>query len=225
MALVPDVNNIRLGLAGKLPDNDHPYSWSAIINGYDAALLPHCPNAIIRDYLSKQPRDAFGIPGVRVTHIWCEDFADAQRVAAMALIPHVAARPEQLIGQVDAVLIPTDRGDEHVERARPFIQSGVPIFVDKPLVDNNPDLQTFRGWKQAGAAVMSSSAMRYAVEFRGLRDRLAHVGRPRFITMTMARSWERYGIHALEAVYPFLVPGGWVDARMISAEELPLCWR
>jgi len=27
--------------------------------------------------------------------------------------------------------------------------------------------------------------------------------------MTMAKSWDRYGIHALEWVYRFLEPGGW----------------
>ena len=35
MALVKDVNNIRLGVIGMTEGNGHPYSWSAILNGYD----------------------------------------------------------------------------------------------------------------------------------------------------------------------------------------------
>ena len=29
--------------------------------------------------------------------------------------------------------------------------------------------------------------------------------------MTMCNTWERYGIHALEAVYPMQTQGGWLD--------------
>lgn len=33
--LVKDPAEIRLAMLGMLEDNGHPYSWSAIINGYD----------------------------------------------------------------------------------------------------------------------------------------------------------------------------------------------
>ena len=56
---------------------------------------------------------------------------------------------------------------------------------------------------------MSSSSMRYAPEFLEARARISDVGELRLITMTTSKSWERYGIHALEGVYPFLEPGGW----------------
>jgi hypothetical protein len=37
--------------------------------------------------------------------------------------------------------------------------------------------------------------------------------------MTMCKDWERYGIHALEAVYGFLPPGGWTSARNTGTES------
>jgi hypothetical protein len=43
------------------------------------------------------------------------------------------------------------------------------------------------------------------------------VGEPRLIVATCAKSWERYGIHALEAVYGLLPPGGW---KMFATQEL-----
>ena len=54
--------------------------------------------------------------------------------------------------------------------------------------------------------------MRYAAEFAGVRERLDEVGELRILTMSMCKSWERYGIHALEGIYPMLTPGGWESA-------------
>lgn len=209
--LVRDVNRIKLALVGKLPDNDHPYSWSAIVNGYNPSGLSDCPNAIIRKYLAAQARDSFGIPGVEVSHIWCDDRADAERVARVSRIPHVVARPHDVVGEVDAVLIPTDRGEEHLDRARPFVEAGVPVFLDKPLTTVDEHLEQFIEWQRSGKPLMSSSALRYAREFKQCRERTAEIGALRVIVVTACRSWERYGIHALEAAYPMLPPQGWVS--------------
>jgi hypothetical protein len=210
--LVDDPANIRLGFAGLRAPDYHPYSWSAILNGYDREVLAaRCPCAPIIDYLGSQPPADFGVSGARVTHIWCDDRDDAERVASCCHIANIAASATDLIGAVDAVLIPVDIGGEHVERARPFIEAGVPVFIDKPLVDNLPDLQQFIAWHAAGHKLMSSSGLRYSARFAELRQRLAAVGTLQLIVMTMGMTWEQYAIHALESVYPFLPPGGWLD--------------
>ena len=46
-----------------------------------------------------------------------------------ALIPTVYDDPREMIGNVDAVIVATDVGDEHVERCRPFIEAGIPMFI------------------------------------------------------------------------------------------------
>ena len=56
-----------------------------------------------------------------------------------------------MIGHVDAVLVATDKGWEHVERCRPFVDAGLPVFVDKPMVDNAEDLRQFIEWVDLGA--------------------------------------------------------------------------
>ena len=198
---------IRLAMIGLVEGNGHPYSWSAIFNGYDAAAMASCPYPVIPVYLGREPRESFGIPGARVTHIWTDRPEDAPRVAAASLIPNVLDRPEDAIGRVDAVLVATDIGGEHVARARPFIEAGVPAFVDKPLCDSEDDLRTFVRWAGEGKAFLSSSCMRYAKEFLPFRESTRNLGRLRLATITTPKSWERYGIHALEGVYPILGPG------------------
>jgi predicted dehydrogenase len=212
MSLVRDPQRIRLAMLGMVDGNGHPYSWSAIINGhYDAAAMAQCGYPTIPQYLGAASKDALGIPGAEVTHVWCDDPADAARVARAACIANVAARPEDVIGQVDAAIIATDKGFEHVDRARPFIEAGLPVFVDKPLVDRAEDLAQFVRWQRAGRPILSTSCMRYAREFVAIRNRLRELGQLRLATITTAKSWERYGIHALEAVYPLLRPGGWLS--------------
>ena len=235
--LVKSPDNIRLAMLGMVDGNGHPYSWSAIINGrYDAPAMADCGYPVIPHYLGAEPPENLGIPGVQVTHVWCDDPADAAKVAKAAFIPNVVERPEDVIGAVDAVIIPTDRGWEHVERARPFIEAGLPLFIDKPLCDREEDLRQFIAWHEEGKAFLSTSAMRYAKEFAAARERLAEtVGEPRLVTITTPKSWERYGIHALEAVYPLLRPGGWISVANTGTEqanivharhaaEWMLCW-
>ena len=219
MSLVKDPGNIRLAMLGMVDGNGHPYSWSAIVNGYDREAMAQCPYAVIAEYLGAQPPEAFGIEGARVTHVWCDDPADARAVARASLVPNVVADPCEVIGEVDAVIIPTDRGGEHLERARPFIEAGLPVFIDKPMTDREDHLRQFVRWQREGRPILSTSCMRYAHEFAECRARIDELGELRLITMTTAKSWERYGIHALEGVYPFLAPGGWSWVANTGTEE------
>ena len=204
---------LQLAMLGMVEGNGHPYSWSAIINGrYDRDLMRECGFPVIPQYLGEQPPDNLGIQNARVTHVWCEDLQRAQHIARTCHIEHVVQRPADVIGRVDAVIIPTDLGDEHLQRSRPFIDAGLPVFIDKPLTTNVDHLRQFAQWRTLGKAILSTSAMRYAREYTDLRPRLAEIGTLRLITVTTPKSWERYGIHALDAVYGVLPQGGWVSA-------------
>lgn len=199
---------IRLGIIGLTEGNGHPYSWSAIFNGYDRETMTReCPFAGIPAYLNKEAADKLRITGANVTHIYCDRLQDAEHVAKCSLIPHIVEKPENMLGKVDAVIIATDIGGEHVERARPFIEAGLPVFIDKPLCDNRQDLEQFRKWASEKRPVMSSSCMRYAKEFKPYHLRTEELGELRFVSMPMAKKWETYGIHALEAIYPIVGPG------------------
>ena len=220
MALVKDPNNIKLAMLGMVDGNGHPYSWTAIINGkYDAKIMADCGFPVIPEYLGAEPPENLGIPGVKVTHVWCDQREDAEKIARATFIPNVVDKPEDVINQVDAVIIPTDRGWEHVDRARVFIEAGIPIFIDKPLTDQEDQLQQFVKWQGEGKAILSTSAMRYGKSYMEMREKVTEVGDMRLITMTMCKTWERYGIHAMEGVYPFLKPGGWEWVANTGSEK------
>lgn len=214
MQLVNDINNIRIGIIGMTEGNGHPYSWSAMFNRYNVeAMTAECPFPVIPVYLNKEDYETMGIPGAKITTICCDSRSDAEHVAKLSLIPEIVDRPEDMIGKVDAVIIATDIGSEHVERAKPFIEAGIPLFIDKPLCDNREDLAFFKDRISRGAKIISSSSMRYCKEFTPyLNGNFREIGNLRFVTMTMPKKWETYGIHALEAIYA-ITGGGYTSIR------------
>ena len=209
--LVKNPSDIKLAMLGWVDNNHHPYSWSAIINGdFNDDAMAQCGCPPVPEYLNAN-RAALGIEGARVTHVWADDPDRAVHLSRSSLIPHVVKHPEDVIGHVDAVLIPTDKGHEHIERAKPFIEAGLPVFIDKPLTDREDHLQQFVRWHEEGKPFISCSGLRYSEYFAACRARLHEVGELRLITCAICKSWETYGIHVAEGVYPFLQPGGWLS--------------
>ena len=212
---------LRIGILGMTEGNGHPYSWSAMFNGYDPVEMETCGFPVIPRYLEKQPKETFGIPGAKITCICCTGYAqreEAEHMARAALIPMVYDDPTEMIGNVDAVIVATDDGNEHVERCKPFIEAGIPMFIDKPLVNTEEDLRTFVKWRKEGAHFTTSSCMRYAKEYEPYYSNHYELGELMYICSPMAKKYETYGIHALEAMYP-LLGQGFVSVRNTGTYE------
>lgn len=201
------VSPLRLAVVGMIEGNGHPYSWSAIINGYNPEAMATCPYPVIPKYLGAEPHASVRIPDARITHIWTDNPADARAVATASLIPHVVSRPEEVIGEVDAVIIATDDGFDHARRAQPFIEAALPVFVDKPLATSLEELRRFLAWEKAGAKILSSSALRYSPQLAACRASLPSLGELRWISGVTSKTWERYGIHLLEPMFCLVGPG------------------
>lgn len=212
---------LRIGILGFTEGNGHPYSWSAMFNGYNKEEMETCGFPVIPRYLEKQPESTFGIPGAKITCVCCTGFADrseAEHIARAANIPTVYDRPEEMIGNVDAVIVATDDGNEHVDRCRPFIEANIPMFIDKPLVNTEEDLRTFLKWRQEGAKFISSSCMRYMKDQEPYYENHYEFGQIKYICSPMAKKYETYGIHALERMYP-LLGEGFISARNTGTKE------
>ena len=197
----------RLGIIGLSPGNGHPYSWSAIFNGYDKEKMAPCPFPVIPEYLSKVDPATMGIEGARVTHIWTQDRKVSEDVAGASLIENVVDNMEDLIGAVDAVILARDDGENHLTMARPFLEAGVPLLIDKPLTDNAADLRPFVRYYEAGKPLMSCSSLRYADE---VIEAKAEVGRVLTAHAITGKYWRTYGIHIIEALYA--VMGGGIES-------------
>jgi hypothetical protein len=99
---------LNFGIIGMNKGNGHPYSFSAIFNGYNKDAFEQCPYAAIRQYLTDHHRNEVMIKDAQVTHIWTQDKETSQSVANLAKIPNIVDNYEDMIGKVDAVILARD---------------------------------------------------------------------------------------------------------------------
>jgi predicted dehydrogenase len=198
------VQPLKLGVIGSSEGNGHPFSWSAICNGYEPSWMDRSGYPGISAYLAKQefPRDQ--LQGARVTHVWTQDPALTAVVARAALIPEVVASPEEMIGKVDAVLLARDDAQNHRRLAAPFIAAGLPIYIDKPLALSLHDARAILDLQSKPAQVFTCSALRYAKELSVGEVELAQLGRLQAIDASAPKDWDRYSVHAIEPMLRFV---------------------
>jgi len=198
------IEMLKLGILGMSEGNGHPYSWSAIINGdYDEQAMGNCGYEGIPLYL-KANRDTLGIEGARVTHVWSQERKISEQIATASLIDNVVDEAEDMIGGVDAVILARDDPENHVAMAKPFLESNVPLFIDKPLSSSIKDLDYFVQQNKAGKFLMSCSSMRYAAESRAVKPVLADLGEIELATVVCKKDWIKYGVHVLEGLFALL---------------------
>jgi len=191
---------LKIGIIGMSAGNAHPYSWSSIINGkYDRAEITKIGYPAVAAYLDAN-KDTLGIPGARVTHVWTQDITISKSIAGSSGITHVVENAEDMIGDVDAVILARDDAEFHVPMAKPLIDAGLPVFIDKPLAINRTDLEWFEKRHAENKFIMSCSSMRYAEECRAVKQDLASLGKLELVTAVGKKDWLKYGVHMLEAI-------------------------
>ncbi|MGQ9596173.1 MAG: Gfo/Idh/MocA family protein [Thermoproteota archaeon] len=106
----------KIGIVGS--DNSHAITFSQIANGVD---------------------EENRVPGFKVTHLFGLEDGRNKEVAEKGKIENIVSDVNEMIGEVDIVFVVFRHGALHLEYARPFIKSGIPVFVDKPLATTTPD--------------------------------------------------------------------------------------
>ena len=197
---------LRLGMLGLSPGNGHPFSFSAIVNGYDDAAFAATGWPVIHAYLGGRRADEFGIGDALVTHAWTQDATVTHALCAACRIEHAVAKPAHMLGAIDAAFVARDDQDCHWTLARPFLEAGLPVFVDKPLSTDPAVLARFRPYLECGK-LMSCAALRFAGELDEARASLADYGEIVTIRGAAINGWEQYGIHLVDAIF------GLVQAR------------
>lgn len=190
---------IHLGIVGISDGNGHPFSFSAIINGFSDTGMAASGWPVIHDYLRSRDISDFGFPNCRVTHAWTQDWQVTQKLCEACLIPHAVMIPADMIGKVDAVVLARDDYENHLRLALPFLEAGKHVFIDKPLSLDVEELRVFRPYLESGK-LTSCAGMRYARELDEPRTRFAEYGEIRLIRGAILNCWEKYGIHMVDAI-------------------------
>jgi len=198
----------RLGIIGLSEGNGHPYSWSAICNGYDAREMEDCGFAAIPRYLEKRswPRDR--LPETVVTHVWTQDRDRAAHIAKAALIEQVVNQPEAMIGVIDGLLLARDDAENHARFAVPFLQAGIPVYVDKVPALSVAEFESLVSAQKRSGLLFSGTALHYARELTLDAASRQAIGPIRHIFGITPKSWDRYAVHVIEPAMLLLGDSG-----------------
>ncbi len=206
------------GIIGLSEGNGHPFSYGSIINGYSPEGLADSGWPGIYEYVRRRHASEFGLDGWTITHAWTQYPKSTKNLCTACRIPHSVDDCREFLGKVDAVIIARDDYETHFQMAQPFLEAGLPVFVDKPLSLEISELRAFKPYLEKGQ-LMSCSGMRYSRELDELRADLAAYGRLKLIRGAIVLSWEKYGVHLLEAILA-ITPAHPVSVQMVLAEHV-----
>ncbi len=157
----------------------------------------------------------------------------------------IVDRPEQLIGEIDAVFIESNDGQVHLERALPFIEAGIPTWIDKPLACSTRDaVAIVTAARQRRVPLLSASSHRFDLPHQDVKARRGELGAVMGVDAFSPASQHprnpgffHYGVHAVESVYSLMsrgcrrvrcvrtegadhALGEWADGRLASVRGI-----
>lgn len=140
---------IRVGLIGL--DTSHAIAFTTILN--DADHREHVPGARVVAAFKG------GSDDLEASYTRVDNFTrQIQERFGVDIVETI----EELCARVDAILLTSVDGRKHLEQARPVIEAGVPLFIDKPMAASLADvIEIFRLAEAGGTPVFSSSSYRY----------------------------------------------------------------
>ncbi len=208
-------SDVRLGLVNV---NAHAWWFGGYFNPYDEARLErNFARAAIRNRTVKDVPLPLG--GATIVAVWDADPARAQEFAATFRVPRVAARLEELAEGIDAVLIVDAEGDgaDHLRLATPFLERGLPAFVDKPFAHTARDAQAIVDLAERHRApVFTASTLPHVVR-RRWGARLEAAGPPSTVFSAGPRAHAGGAIHNIIINHHLL--GGRIDAVRNTGDE------
>ena len=189
----------KLGIIGLSDGNGHPYSWSAIFNGYNHEVIKHSKFPAITEYLSKQtfPKDC--IKDANITHVWTQNKNLTTHIANSCNILNVVDNYAEMIDKVDAVILARDDYQNHYKFAYDFIKAGLPIYIDKPIATNVDDAKKLFNLQIYEGQIFTCSSFRYAESFKMSSEEFNQL-KPTIISAIIPKSWDKYAIHIIEPV-------------------------
>lgn len=204
--LITDV--VRLGIIGISDGNGHPYSWSAIFNGYDKIKMKQCPFPAIPEYLSRQSFPEDFLTSAKVTHIWTQDKKLSRDIASSTYIENIVDNYQDMIGEVDAILLARDDAENHFIMSKPFLEKGIPVYIDKPISLDLLTLNKLLSYEKYPGQIFSCSPLRYSKEFNlNLFERMS-LGAIEYVEARVSKHWETYGVHLVDPLLNMLCLDG-----------------
>jgi len=141
----------KLGIIGT--ENTHAMAFSKLIN---------LPDPVTGERL---------YPDVKVVGVYGPDEDTAQAIINEAGAEFMAKSPDEFLGKVDAMLITSRKGSLHSGYAMPFVEKGMPLFIDKPFTSDVAEAEKLiEAAKLSGSKLCGGSGCRLAYDILMLQN-------------------------------------------------------
>ncbi len=132
----------------------------------------------------------------------------AEKFAADHNIPKVYASLAEMVPEVDCAIIHGCDWDTHVDKARPFVEAGKAVLLDKPMAGSVRDIRQICAWAKQGARISGGSSLRFCYETQEfLAKPVEERGTPHTVLCGCAVDEFNYGIHAYSMLAGILGSG------------------
>ena len=116
-------------------------------------------------------------PGFQVTHVWGETTEFAKDAMERGGIPNIVQDPKEMIGKVDALIVDHRHAKFHLEAAKPFVEAGIPSFIDKPFCYRLDKGKAFLEMaRNVGTPVTSYSSIAHSYATFDMKEQLKILG-------------------------------------------------
>ncbi len=135
-----------------------------------------CENSHADAFLSFiRDREEFG--DVEVVGVYSDWAEAAQRLHDQFGVPVMQGYADA-VGKIDGLIITARHGDSHYKFAKPYIESGIPMFIDKPItIDCEQALAFMQQLKENGVRISGGSSLKQDCYVQKLKqDAIAEVG-------------------------------------------------
>jgi predicted regulator of Ras-like GTPase activity (Roadblock/LC7/MglB family) len=178
----------KLGLVGLC--TSHPENWVPIIRDMTDNKIVDVD--IVAAWDSGETRPA------EFTTEFCKKFN----------IPRVVKELGNMLDMVDGIVLHTSNWDHHIEQAKPFVDAGKSVLIDKPIVGNMKDANIFLDWMKQGKRVTGGSSLRFNQEVSDfLATPVTERGAVHTAYTAIGVDDFNYGIHAYALASCLMGPG------------------
>ena len=132
------MTKINIGLIGYLMVMDTHFLGHT--NGFNQKYLNKCPFEL-SDYLSEEKNKYEKFSEVNISHIWTQNNLYSKLISDFVYIPNIVENYYDMVDNVDAVMLARDDFENHLYYSLPFIEVGVPIYIDKPIANSVDELE------------------------------------------------------------------------------------
>ena len=117
-----------------------------------------CENSHANSFLKQVLKDA-RYSDIDFVGVYSDEEAPCQKLHDEFGV-YVMKSYDELVGKVDGIMVTARHGDNHYKYAKPYIASGVPMFIDKPVtIDEAEAVQMMQEFREAGVRVTGGSSV------------------------------------------------------------------